>query len=57
MRTIGAILGALALGALALALIIGGSIALVSEQALRTVDNAAEGRIPDTLRFDAEDGR
>jgi len=34
---VGAILGAVLLGALALALIIGGAIALVSEQALRTV--------------------
>jgi len=46
---VGAILGAVLLGALALALIIGGVIALVSEQALRTVDSAAEGRIPETL--------
>jgi len=54
---VGAILGAVLLGALALALIIGGAIALVSEQALRTVDSAAEGRIPETLRFEAEQGK
>lgn len=57
MRKAGAIVGAALLGVLALGLIVGGAIALVSEQALRTVDNAAEGRIPETVTFDAEEGR
>ena len=57
MRKAGTILGAVLLGALALALITGGGIALFSEQALRTVDSAAEGRMPETVGFDAEEGR
>jgi hypothetical protein len=56
-HNLGAIIGGVLLGGVGLLLIIGGSLALVSEQALRTVDNAAEGRIPETLRFNAEEAR